>query len=126
LNSDTFAIANSAGLWLACSPIVIIMLIQAIIFMRKAWKTGPQIGVTKEQMKSGMRSGVITSIGPAIAVLVALVGLIATVGSAIGWMRLSVIGAIMFEGLAANNAMEAMGAAVGDGSFTPTVLACCV
>lgn len=126
MNSDTTTISNSLGLWLACSVMVIIMLIQSAVFMKKAWNTGPQIGLTREQMVRGLRSGAITSIGPAFSVLVALVGLIATVGSAVAWLRLSVIGAIMYEGLAASNAMSAMGVTMGDGNFTPTVLACCV
>jgi len=126
LNSETLIISNSVGLWLACSPVVIILLIQTVIFMKKAWKTGLTIGITEKQMTSGLRSGAITSIGPAIAVLVALVGLIATVGSAVAWMRLSVIGAIMFEGLAVSNALDAMGVVIGDGNFTPKVLALCI
>ena len=126
MNSNTFAVSNSLGLWLACCPIIAVMLVQVFIFMKKAWDIGPKIGVSKEQMLRGLRSGAITSIGPAFAILVALVGLIATVGSAIAWMRLSVIGAIMFEGLAASNAMTELGEVMGDGKFTLTVLACIV
>ena len=95
MNQETLVVANSLGLWLACCPIILVMLIQVFVFMRKAWNVGPKIGVSQEQMLRALRSSAITSIGPAVAVLVALVGLIATVGSAIAWMRLSVIGAII-------------------------------
>lgn len=126
MNQETLVVANSLGLWLACCPIILVMLIQVFVFMKKAWNVGPKIGVSQEQMLRALRSSAITSIGPAVAVLVALVGLIATVGSAIAWMRLSVIGAIMFEGLAVSHSLNEMGVAMGDGNFSPSVLACIV
>lgn len=126
MTTETKAIANSFGFWLACSPLVFILIFQTIIFMKKAWKQGVKIGLEKKRMKRGIRSSVISSIGPALSILITLVGLIAVVGSALAWMRLSVIGSIMFEGIAAENALSAMGTAVGDSAYTPDALAAIV
>lgn len=115
---ETAAVANSVGFWIVCAPMVIVTLLQSIIFMRKAWKAGRKMGMPAEQIKRGMRSGAITAIAPSFAVMIALVGLISMVGSALAWLRLSVIGAIMFEGLAVSEALSAMGTAVGDPGYT--------
>ncbi|WP_275040015.1 DUF5058 family protein [Natronococcus amylolyticus] len=40
---------------------------------------------------------VISAIGPAVAILAGMLALIATVGGAVAWMCLSVIGSVMFE-----------------------------
>ncbi len=126
MSPEVAKIANSPGFWLVCIPMVLIMLFQSYVFMKKAWKSGLEMGMSKEQMMRGLRSGAITSIAPAFSILIALVGLIAIVGSALAWLRLSVIGAIMFEGFAAQTALTAMGTAVGDPGYTPAAFANCV
>lgn len=123
MSPEVIKISNSPGFWMVCIPMVFVGLFQAYIFMRKAWKSGLEMGISKDQMSRGLRSGAITSIAPAFSVLIALVGLIAIVGGALAWLRLSVIGAIMFEGLAAQTALTAMGTAVGDSGYTPTAFA---
>jgi hypothetical protein len=126
MTPEVAKIANSPGFWLVCIPMVLVMLFQSYIFMKKAWKFGVSMGIPKEKMVRGLRSGAITSIAPAFSVLIALVGLIAIVGSALAWQRLSVIGAIMYEGFAAQTALAAMGTAVGDPGYTPVAFANCV
>lgn len=48
--------ANSLFMWISCIPAVALVFFQAYIFMKRAWKTGPQMGVTKEQMKEAAKS----------------------------------------------------------------------
>lgn len=123
MTPEVLKVANSPGFWAICIPMVLIVLLQAYVFMKKAWKTGLEMGIPKQQMMQGLRSGAITSIAPAFSVLIALVGLIAIVGSALAWLRLSVIGAIMFEGLAAETALTALGTSVGDAGYNLTAFA---
>lgn len=49
-------IANSTGMWLVCSVIIFVVIFQAAVFMRKAYKTGKEMGLSDEQMQSAMRS----------------------------------------------------------------------
>ena len=126
MTEEASKVANSLGMWLACIPMVAIALFQSYIFMKKAWKAGLEMGLSRDQLKTGMRAGAISSIGPACTILISLVALIAIVGGALAWLRLSVIGSIMYEGLAANTALDAMGTAVGDPGFNVTALANCV
>lgn len=90
-------IANSRWLWLSTVPVVSVVLLQAAIFFRRAWSDGKKIGLSNEQLKSGFKTGVIPAIGPAVAVLVGMLALVATVGGPVAWMRLSVIGSVAFE-----------------------------
>lgn len=126
MNKDVLEIVNSAGFWCVCAPMVIITLFQAVLFMKKAWNTGQKLGMSREQMSRGIRSGAITAIAPSFSVMIALVGLISMVGSALAWLRLSVIGAIMFEGLAVNESLAEMGTAVGEQSYDISAFACIV
>jgi len=123
MTEEVSKIANSPAFWLACTPIVLIMLFQSYIFMKKAWESGQEYGMSKDQMKRAIRSAAITSIGPAFNIFIGLVGLVAMVGSALAWMRLSVIGAIMYEALAVNEALTAVGTAVGDSGYNLTAFA---
>ena len=65
-------IANSTGMWLVCSVIIFVVIFQAAVFMRKAYKTGKEMGLSDEQMQSAMRSGAISTVGPSLAVVVAI------------------------------------------------------
>ncbi len=126
--TDYLKIANEPGLWLACSFIILVVIFQALVFMKKAWKSGEEMGLAKEQMKAAIRSGAITTIGPAIAIVIALVSLMAVLGGPFAWMRLSVIGSVPFELMAAETGAEVVGASMGDGytaeAFGGSVWAC--
>jgi hypothetical protein len=102
-------IANSPFMWLAAGLAVSLVLFQAFIFARKSYSTGLQIGLTETQMKSAMRSSFVASIGPSIVVLSGLLALLVTVGGPMAWMRLSYIGSVMFELMAAAIGTEAVG-----------------
>ena len=90
-------VANSFGMWIACSIIVLIVIWQAYIFMHNAYSTGKDMGLTEDQLKSALRCGTISTIGPALAVVVAMISLIINLGAPFAWMRLSVVGSIPYE-----------------------------
>lgn len=106
-------VANELGMWIACSFVVLVVIFQALLFMSRAYKAGIKMGIAPEKLKSGMRSGAITSIGPSVAVVIAMVSLIASLGGPFAWMRLSVIGSVPFELMAASAGAEAMGLELG-------------
>ncbi len=114
MNPEVQQITSSAGFWIACSPMVLIVLVQAILFMRKAWKTGLAIGMSPKTLRRGVLTATNTAIAPVFSVMIALVGLISMVGPALAWLRLSVIGAIMFEGLAVSTVLDTVGQTVAN------------
>ena len=122
-STNYLTIANSFGMWVSCSFIIFVVIFQAGIFMRKAYKTGLEMGLSKTQLVSAMRSGAICTIGPAIAIVVAMVSLIVSLGAPFAWMRLSVIGSVPFELMAAEAGAVAMGTTLGGAGYDLQVFA---
>ena len=98
---DAMKIANSIPMWIACGIPVILVIAQALIFAKKSYSAGKKIGLTEKQMKNAIKSSAITSIGPSIVILSGMLSLLITVGGPMAWMRLSLIGSVMFESIAA-------------------------
>lgn len=110
---DYMKIANSIQLWIAAAAAISLVVFQAIIFARKSYSSGKKMGLTDSQMKDAMKSSFITSIGPSLVVLTGLLSLLVTVGGPMAWMRLSFIGSVMFELMAAGFGTEAVGVRMG-------------
>lgn len=109
MEQNYLEVANTLPFWIIAMVTVSLVLFQSIIFMKKAFKTGKEMGITQDQFNTTIRSSVITSFGPSFAVLIGLVALISLIGSPMAFMRLGVIGAVMFETLAVNAGAEAVG-----------------
>lgn len=90
-------IMNSPGLWIASSFMVIAVVSQAIIFLRTALKEAQEIGLERERYIAGMRSSIITAIGPSFSPVIVLLSLIAVIGGPTTWMRLCDVGAARTE-----------------------------
>lgn len=116
-------VANSNWLWISATPVVLMVLLQAGLFLRRAWKNGQEMGLSDDQLRSGLKTGIISAIGPAIAVLAAMLALIATIGGPVAWMRLSVIGSVAFELPAAEIGISQLGYGFGDDGITETAFA---
>ena len=114
-------IANGAGMWVACSVIIVVVLLQAIRLTVIAFKAGLEIGMSKRQMLAAFRSGITTALVPSIAILLGLALLIPRLGVPFPWMRLSVIGSVTYELIAAGAAANEMGLEGISGQFTGTV-----
>ncbi len=119
---DAMEIANSLPMWIACGIAVCLVLLQAILFAVKAYKAGPKVGLTKKQMNSALKSSAITSIGPSIVILSGMLSLLVTVGAPMAWMRLSMIGSVMFEAIAAGIGTNVVGVELGVDTLTNEAL----
>lgn len=115
---DYLKTANSLLMWIFCIPAVALVVFQAWVFAKKAWQTGPQIGVSKEQMRLAVKSSAAASIGPSIVIVIGAVSLLASVGGPLAWMRLAYIGSVMYELPAANIAASAAGSTLGTNDMT--------
>lgn len=106
-------VANSWQLWAATIPVVVLVAIQAVIFVGRAKKAAPIVGMTKEETNKAFRIGLTSAIGPAVAVFVVMLGLMAAIGGPLAWQRLSIIGAAPTELTAATMAAQAQGLDLG-------------
>ena len=122
---DYLEIANSPVMWAACTPAIVLVLVQAAMFTKKAMKDGKRMGITDEQFKTAISASFTASIGPSIVILIGMVSLLASVGGPLSWMRLAYIGSVTFELGAADKAATAARAQLGTSSMTAEVFACC-
>lgn len=106
-------IANDPILWLMCLPVIIVVAIQAIIFSKKAFQAASSVELTKKEAKTAFRIGAVSAIGPAVAVFVVMLGMMAVVGGPMTWLRLSIIGAAPTELAASTMGATAMGVEFG-------------
>ena len=95
-------------------------LIQSTLIMRKSIKAGYELGITKEEMRRGIKTSAISSIGPAMGVVGSLLALLVTMGSAVSYVRLSLIGGSNYEAMAANFGAKVLGAELST-KMTPVV-----
>ena len=119
---NAMQIANSMPMWIACGIAVVLVIAQAAIFVKKAFEAGPKVGLTKEQMSKAVKSSALTSIGPSIVILSGMLSLLISVGGPMAWMRLSFIGSVMFESIAAGIGTGSVGVALGVDELTPLAL----
>lgn len=73
-------------------------------------------------MKRVMKSSAITSNGPSIVILSGMLSLVITVGGPMAWMRLSLIGSVMFESIADGIGTSSVGVQLGADVLTPEAL----
>lgn len=92
---------------------VLAVILQSVIFLRKAWKRGLELGYTKEQLKKIAVSSAVFTIAPAIAIGIGIITLSGTLGVALPWIRLSVVGALVYELSAAETAAASLGVSLG-------------
>jgi hypothetical protein len=116
--SQVMEIANSPVMWAACGIAVILVIAQALLFATKSYRAGKKIGLSESQMKKAVKSSAITSIGPSIVILSGMLSLLITVGGPMAWMRLSLIGSVMFESIAAGFGTAQVGVQLGADQMT--------
>lgn len=119
---DVMQIANGLPMWIACGIPVVFVVFQAVLFAKGAYSAGKKVGLSDEKMKKAMKSSAVTSIGPSIVVLSGMLSLLVTVGGPVGWMRLSMIGSVMFESIAAGLGTSAVGVTLGTDPMTGEAL----
>lgn len=105
--------ANSPLLFIFVGLIVAVVLAQSIFFLIKAWKRGIRIGMDVKKLKRVARTAAIFTIAPAVAIVISVITLAKDLGLPLPWLRLSVVGSMSYETIAASNAERAMGLVFG-------------
>ena len=113
--------ADSPILFIMVGVLIAAALAQSIYFLVKAVRRAKEIGIAGSTIKKTISSAAVFTIAPAVAILVGVVALSKSLGVALPWLRLSIIGSITYETVAANNALQALGLAAGDKITNPSV-----
>lgn len=109
---------NSPGIWVACGIMVAVVVGQSLVFHINARKHAAEVGLTRDQVNRGMRSAMLTAIGPSFSPVIVMLSLIAILGAPTTWMRMNDIGAARTELAMANLAAGALGGQLQAGAFT--------
>lgn len=116
-------VSNAPVFWLLCGITVAISALQAALYVKQSVKMNKQANLDPGLPKQAFRVGFISAIGPALGVFIVMVGLMASIGGPMAWLRLSIIGAAPTELTAANLGAEAMGVTLGSEEYTLVCLA---
>ena len=104
---------NSPILYLLAGIIILAVLAQSVFFLVKAWKRGLQIGMDRAKLRRIAVSAGVFTIAPALAIVISVITLAKDLGVPLPWLRLSVVGSLSYETIAATNAESAMGLTFG-------------
>ena len=99
----------SPALYLIAGAVILFVLGQSIFFLVKAYKQGRALGLDKSKLRNAITSSALFTIPSALSILATIIALVPALGPVIPWIRLSVIGNLMYETTAAEAAMEAFG-----------------
>ena len=89
--------------------IVVFVIAQSLFFLVKAWKQGKKLGITTDTLKNTVVSSALFTIAPAISILATVIVLANSLGIVLPWIRLSVIGNLAYESVAAEAALDTFG-----------------
>ena len=96
--------------------LVAVVLGQSVFFLVKALKRSKELGMDQTKIRKTIKTAAIFTIAPAVAIVISVITLSKKLGLPLPWLRLSVVGSMSYETVAANNALSAMGQALGSGS----------
>ncbi len=100
---------NDPMLYVFAAAVILFILAQSVFFLVKAWKRGKELGIDKRKLRNVVSSSALFTVPSALSVLATVIALAPALGLVIPWVRLSVLGNLMYETTAAEAAMEAMG-----------------
>lgn len=100
--------ANSLPMYLLAGGIISVVLLQAFIFLFRAWKEGKRLGMETKKLRKVVVSSATFTLLPSVAILVGVLSLAPSLGNALPWTRLSVVGSLQYEAPAANNIAKAL------------------
>lgn len=104
---------NHPILFLIVGLLVAVVLGQSVFFLIKALKRSKALGMDQKKIRKTIGTAAIFTIAPAVAIVISIITLSKNLGLPLPWLRLSVVGSMSYETVAANNALSAMGQFLG-------------
>ena len=104
---------NHPLLFLMAGILVAVVLAQSVYFLVKAMRRSKELGMDQSKIMKTIKTAAIFTIAPAVAIVISIITLSKKLGLPLPWLRLSVVGSMSYETIAANNALSAMGQSLG-------------
>ena len=81
----------------------------SIVYLKKAYAHCLELGISKEDVMTVIKSSLVFSIVPSLSIVVGLFALISVLGTVWSWWRLSVIGSLSYESLISSSVASTLG-----------------
>ena len=104
---------NHPILFVLAGFLVAVVLGQSVYFLVKAIRRSKAIGMDQTKIKKTIRTAAVFTIAPAVSIVISVIALSKSLGLPLPWLRLSVVGSLSYETIAAENAVSAMGLTLG-------------
>lgn len=101
-------------LYVIVGIIIAAVLAQSVYFLIKAYRRAKVIGMDMKKINKTMITAAIFTIAPAISIVITILALSDSLGVALPWLRLSVVGSLSYETIAAANAASGMGTTLAE------------
>lgn len=105
---------NHWMLFLLVGIIIAAVLGQSIYFLVKSIRRAKATNMDMTKIKNTIKTAAIFTIAPAVAIVITVVSLSQSLGIALPWLRLSVVGSLSYEAVAAANAASGMNTTLAD------------
>ncbi len=105
---------NHPILFVLVGIIIAAVLGQSVYFLLKSVKRAKTINMSSALVKKTIITAAIFTIAPAIAIVITVISLSQSLGIALPWLRLSVVGSLSYEAIAAANAASGMGTTLAE------------
>ena len=104
---------NHPILFVLAGILVAVVLGQSFYFLLKALKRSKELGMDQTKIRKTIKTAAIFTIAPAVSIVISVITLAKSLGIPLPWLRLSVVGSLSYEAIAASNAVGAMGLELG-------------
>ena len=104
---------NHPILFVLAGILVAVVLGQSVYFLVKALRRSKEIGMDQTKIRKTIKTAAVFTIAPAVSIVISVITLSKSLGLPLPWLRLSVVGSLSYEAIAASNAVSARGLELG-------------
>ena len=106
--------ANHPILFVLVGIVISVVLAQSIHFLVKSIRRAKEIKMDKTLIRKTIITAAIFTVAPAVSIVITVAALSQSLGIALPWLRLSVVGSLSYEAIAAANAASGMGTTLAE------------
>ena len=100
---------NHPILFVLVGIIIAVVIAQSVYFLVRAYRRAREIGMDMKKINRTIITAAVFTVAPAISIVITVLALSQSLGIALPWLRLSVVGSLSYETVAAVNAASGMG-----------------
>lgn len=111
---------NHPILFVLVGIIIAAVLLQSVYFLLKSVRRAKQLKMDRNIIKKTILTAAIFTVAPAVSIVITVLTLSQSLGIALPWLRLSVVGSLSYEAIAAANAASGLGKSLAELALSMT------